>query len=318
MLNLAVYLVARTVLMFVQMMSLSTCHSVANGVGWLLADVLKIRRRLVMENLRHAFPEKSEDELLAIARRMWQHLVLLAFEVVHLPRKIHPTNWRDYIRIDGSDVLLPLLTDGRPVMIVSAHFGNFELASHMLALLGFPPHAVARPLDNPYLHDFINRLRRDQGQQIIPKSGGLEWILEVLEAKGTLALLADQYAGSKGCWVEFFGRQASAHKAIALLALQQEARIVVGYAWRVGGPLEYEIVIQSVADPLDNPAELANPKVATQWYTRQFETFIRRAPEQYWWLHNRWKLHRREREKLAAAGEGNGVEAGRQGKARAA
>ena len=85
----------------------------------------------------------------------------------------------------------------------------------MLGILGFPTYTVARTLDNPYLDRFVNRFRAATGQHIIPKNGGYDQIVDVLARGGTMTFLADQYAGPKGCWVEFFGRPASAHKAIA-------------------------------------------------------------------------------------------------------
>ncbi len=284
-----VYWVVRWVVCFVQMLPPTTCYRLAAGVAWLGFDALRVRRKATLENLRHAFPNLSERQRIELARAMWRHLALLGCEVVHSPRKIHRWNWRDHIEVENEHLLVGSLLERRPVILASAHFGNFELSGTMLGLLGYPTHSVARPLDNPFLHDYINELRARTGQKLIPKRGGFDWIAEVLESGGALGLLADQYAGSRGCWVEFFGRPASTHKAIALLAMQYEAVLVVGYTVRVGGMLRYRMVVQSALDPQQDPPELASVPAATQWYTSELERFIRLWPEQYWWLHRRWK-----------------------------
>jgi KDO2-lipid IV(A) lauroyltransferase len=233
---------------------------------------------------------------------MWEHLFLLVLEVAHAPRKIHETNWRDYVSLRAEAPLVRMLLSDRPTVIVMAHFGNFEVAGYVLAVLGFPTFTVARTLDNPYLNRFLNRFRGSTGQQIIPKKGGYGQIVHVLSGGGTMALLADQYGGPKGCWVEFFGRPASAHKAIALLALDNDAPVAVCSAQRLGRPLHLELHAAAIADPGRRDGDLQSVRGLTQWYTRRLEEIIRRAPQQYWWLHRRWKDTRqpRRRPKQAA------------------
>ncbi len=117
-----------------------------------------------------------------------------------------------------------------------------------------------------------------------------------------MAFLADQYAGTKGCWVEFFGRPASAHKAIGLLALHNDAPMAVGYAMRLGKPLHYELRICDVADPRNTgDRTVTGVRPLTQWYSRVIEDFVRRAPDQYWWLHDRWKDRRKPKQKSRQA-----------------
>ena len=233
---------------------------------------------------------------------MWEHLFLLVLEVAHAPRKIHETNWRDYITLHDAKRLVRLLLSERPTLVITAHFGNFEVAGVVLGILGFPTYTVARTLDNPYLDRFLNRFRSLSGQHMIPKNGGYDQIVEVLARGGTMTFLADQYAGPKGCWVEFFGRPASAHKAIALLALDNDAPVAVCSARRIGRPLHLELNTAATLDPRDAGDAVGSIRDLTQWYTGHLEETIRRAPDQYWWLHRRWKDTRkpRRRKKKAA------------------
>lgn len=280
---------------------METCQALASGMATVCCDFVGFRRQVVEENLQAALPELSADERRRLAWRMWEHLFLLVVEVAHAPRKIHETNWREFVRFKNSDVLAGLLLAERPLVLVSAHFGNFEMAGFLLGILGFPTYAVARTLDNPYVDRFVNRFRAAKGQHMIPKKGGYEQIVQVLESAGKMTFLADQYAGSKGCWVNFFGRPASAHKAIALFALNHDAPLAVGYGQRLDRPLHFELGLQSVLDPREESEEANSVPRLTQWYTTQLEGIVRQAPEQYWWVHRRWKDNRPARRRAKAA-----------------
>jgi Kdo2-lipid IVA lauroyltransferase/acyltransferase len=102
-------------------------------------------------------------------------------------------------------------------------------------------------------------------------------------------VLGDQAAGIKGCWVDFFGRPASAHKAVALFSLANNAPLAVGYARRRDKPLHYEMALGAIFDPRVAPAEQRGLVELSQWFTSHLEQFVREAPEQYWWVHRRWK-----------------------------
>lgn len=297
-----VYLLVRTFICILQAASMETCQTVAAALATLFADVLKVRRAVVDDNLRFAFPEMSADQRRRITWQMWNHLFTLVVEIAHAPRKIHETNWRDFLTLHNADALTRLGLGNRPVVIVSAHFGNFEMAGYLLAILGFPTYTVARTLDNPYVDAFLNRFRSRTGQHMIPKRGGYDQIVAVLGRGQIMTFLADQYAGSKGCWVEFFGRPASAHKAIALFSLSHDAPLVIGYARRRGRPLHYDLVIAGIADPRSGEDHVSSVPRLTQWYTNEIERMVRSAPEQYWWIHRRWKDTRRakQRKKQAA------------------
>ncbi|MGD0899904.1 MAG: lysophospholipid acyltransferase family protein [Thermoguttaceae bacterium] len=296
-----VYVALRILICIVQALPMEIGRGLARGMAWLFDEVLRLRAEVVEENLAHAFPDLSAADRRGLARRMWEHLFLLAFEVVHIPRKIHQTNWRQYVRLSGVAPLVRLLLSPRPVIVVTGHFGNFELGGYALGILGFPTYTVARNLDNPYLDRYLSRFRGATGQFLIPKNGGYDQILDVLSGGGTMALLADQHAGDKGCWVEFFGRPASAHKAIALLALEHDAPVAVCYARRLDRPMRFEMVAHAMADPCDAADGIGTVRDLTQWYTRNLEEAIRRAPEQYWWVHRRWKGPGKKRPDLKKA-----------------
>ena len=299
-----VYLVVRILICVAQSLSVETGVYISRLFASLFTHVLPIRRRLVRENLEIAFPElppKYRDELIG---RMWEHLFLLAVEVAHLTRRIHPTNWRDYVNIVNPRKIGKLLHNDRPLVMVTGHFGNFEAGGVLLGILGYPSYSVARTLDNPYLNDYIKTFRETAGQFLIPKNDGYDQILEVLERRDLMVFLADQSAGPKGCWVDFFGKKASTHKAIALLSLQYDAPVVVCYATRCDRPMHFNMTVADVFDPRDHPKG-ATVKEITQWYTSVLEEGIRQHPEQYWWVHRRWKEFEKRPPRKHAATEQN-------------
>jgi KDO2-lipid IV(A) lauroyltransferase len=220
---------------------------------------------------------------------MWEHLFLLVIEAAHIPRRIHATNWRDYIELVNTETIGKVLHNDRPLIMVTGHFGNFEAGGYFLGILGYPSYSVARKLDNPYLDQFIKTFREASGQFLIPKNDGYDQILEVLNRRDLMVFLADQSAGPKGCWVDFFGKPASTYKAIALLSLQYDAPVIVCYAVRSDKrPLHFEMTIAGILDPREH-VEGLTVKEITQWYTHVLEDGVRRHPEQYWWVHRRWK-----------------------------
>jgi KDO2-lipid IV(A) lauroyltransferase len=127
----------------------------------------------------------------------------------------------------------------------------------------------------------------------------------VLKAGGTLALLGDQHAGKAGCWVDFFGKPASTHKAVALFTLASEAPTATVAMLRRGGPMDFEMCVADLVDPRGPEFDLGSIPLVAQWYTRRLEELIRSTPDQYWWLHHRWRepatMVRRTRRRRAAA-----------------
>jgi KDO2-lipid IV(A) lauroyltransferase len=298
--DFSVYVFVRLLIAVVQALPLSACEQ---GAGWLAAlfsRVLRIRRDVVEENLRTAFPTMPPAERDAIAWQMWRHLFLMAAEIAHTPRKVHETNWREHSQIVNVELFVRTLLSGRPLVLISAHFGNFELGGYLMGLFGFPTYTVARQLDNRYLDRFVNDFRGRTGQYMLPKRGSRELIQAVLARGGILTLLGDQAAGEKACWVDFFGRPASTHKAVALFSLGNDAPTMVSYARRIGAPLHYEVGPEAVCDPRDPDFPYGSIPLLAQWYTDHLEQLVRRSPEQYWWLHRRWKGEPPARKRRAA------------------
>ena len=158
-----------------------------------------------------------------------------------------------------------------------------------MAALGFPVTAVARSLDNRYIDAYVRRIRQAGGLTILDKKGAVRFVDGILAKKGSVSFIADQDAGRRGLFVDFFGRPASTYKSIALMAMRHDTPIVVAYARRLGEEFHFEIGIQRIIYPKEW-AERDDPVMwITQEYTTALEEVVREAPQQYLWVHRRWK-----------------------------
>jgi len=283
------YGAVRVAICVVQALPRPACERGARALARLITRSVRIRRAVVRDNLRIAFPDWTEARTDRTIEAMWEHFLLMVVEIAHAQRVIQKTTWRRHLRIHGMESMVRLLWSDRPKVILSGHYGNFELAAYLFGVFGFRIFSVARELDNPLLDRFVTRFRESRGQRILPKKGSAPDVELALQANGAIGLLGDQAAGPKGAWVEFFGRPASVHKAIGLFAVSSGAPIMVCSATRRHGLFDYDLRLEGTADPALGGPETAGLKEVSQWYTTLLETSIRRAPEQYWWVHRRWR-----------------------------
>jgi KDO2-lipid IV(A) lauroyltransferase len=285
-----VYVAVRLIVAVAQALTIEQSYRLADALAALMYRVDRRHRAVAMENLRLAFGDRHDEAGRdAIVRAVYRHFCRMIMEMLHIPRKLHLTTWRDRIRLVGHEPVLDRLLAGGPVIMLSGHFGNWEMAGYLFGVFGFAPHAVARPLDNPHLERFLRRFRERTGQKLIAKKGGFDEMLGVLRSGGVLSILADQDAGERGLFVDFFGRPASTHKAIALLAIEYDAPVVMGYARRIGPGFRYEVGCNEVIEPADWKDEPDPVRYITRRWTVALERAVRLAPEQYLWLHRRWK-----------------------------
>lgn len=299
----AVYLAVRLFVCALQMMSPRLAYALADALGWLGYTLVKSRRRVALENVQAAFPDLGPEAADRIVRGMFSHFATSLIELALLPRKLHLTNWRKHLALSGVEV--PPLLKNRAALIVTAHFGNWEMAGFALGLLGFRTFAIARVLDNPHLERYALWFRQRTGQTIIAKNDDFARLTDALKHGAKVATLADQDAGPKGVFVDFFGRPASTHKAIAVMAIEFDAVMLVigiprvrraGYPQRPDfdpssplAPLFYHVQCADVIDPREYADDTNRVKAITARYTSALEKLIRQNPEQYFWLHRRWK-----------------------------
>ncbi|MGB2984802.1 MAG: lysophospholipid acyltransferase family protein, partial [Phycisphaerae bacterium] len=178
---------------------------------------------------------------------------------------------------------------GRGVILVTGHYGTFEVTGHLLAALGFDVAAIMRPLDNVYLNRFVVHSRRTHGLALLDTKGAMGGAEEILKEGKLLAFIGDQDAGRKGLFVDFFGQPASTYKSIGLLAMSSRCPIVVGYARRRGNVAQYDVGVQRIIYPYEWEPQDDPLRWITQAYTTAIEEMVCEAPDQYLWIHRRWK-----------------------------
>jgi len=290
------YIALRILIAILFLFDVETNLRFARFLGRLLWRHVPRAKQRAMENLRNSFPENDEQWYETTGQKSCEQLVMLAVDVFFTPRLVKKENWRQYSRFKNVERTKWLSKEGKGLILVGAHYGNFEIIGYMMSLFGFNVYSIARPLDNPFINRYVYGVRKRAGQNIIDKKGAAELFDKVASTGATLCFIADQDAGDKGLFVDFFGRKASTYKSIGLLALTNNIPIVVGCARRIDGHFFFELVVQRIIFP-DEWADKKDPLLwVTAEYTKAIEEFVREDPTQYWWLHRRWK-HRPKEER---------------------
>ena len=290
--------------MLLQIFPIEMLYGVADRLADLLYRVDRRHRERALGHLRRSFPDWPQQRIEETARASMRSLIYLGLEFVFVTRLISPTQWRRCIRLHNMAETLRLLVERQTALVlVTGHFGNFEVLAYAMAALGFPNLAIARALDNPHLNEYVLNLREKRGLRIIDKNDpqAAGHVERALAAGRAVGFVADQDAGRKGIFVDFFGRPASTFKSIGLMAMQHEAPVVVAYARRLGGGFRFEIGAERVIRPCEWADQDDPLRWITQTYTAALERIVRRHPGQYLWVHRRWK-HRPKGEMPPASG----------------
>src|SRR5438270_3239956 len=284
------YFALRLVSMLLHCCPVNLNLKTAKFLGDLLYRFDRRHRERALANLRRSFPELSESQREHLARRSMQEIPMLGIEVLFTTRLVRLDTWTKYVELENfRDVVSLLLRRDQGLILLTAHYGNFEILGYVLALLGFPTSSIARPLDNKYISDWLFGVRERLGQKIIVKKGATDEVVQTLTDHGTVGFVADQNAGSKAMFVDFFGRKAATYKSIGLVAMQFEVPVVVGYARRVKDQFQFKVGAQDIIYPEDWQSQAQPLQYITQRYTKSIEDFVRKDPGQYWWVHRRWK-----------------------------
>jgi KDO2-lipid IV(A) lauroyltransferase len=251
-------------------------------------------RKRAMDNLRASFPEKDDAWLEDVGRRSFQHIVMMVMDTIFTPRLLRKDNWSQYIKPVNIERAKWMSKENKGLLMLTGHYGNFEIIGYLLGQFFYNVYSIARPLDNPFINDYLYGIREQTGQKILDKKGVSEQMVQLVEDGATMCFISDQDAGRKGVFVDFFGRKASSYKSIGLLAIQYNLPIVVGCCRQVPGEYFFEVEVGRIIEPAewagkDNPLHWV-----TQEYNAELEKLIRKDPTQYWWLHRRWKTRPKE------------------------
>jgi Kdo2-lipid IVA lauroyltransferase/acyltransferase len=272
-------------------LSLRRAGQIGEWLGALGYRPLGIRRGVVERQVRAAFPGLAEGEVLRTARASYEHLGRTSIEAALLAR-YSPAQVRAMFEgIDNGEALTEALAEGKGVLFVSGHLGNWELGGAFVAASGVPIEAVARGMENPLFDDYITRTREHLGMTVIHDADAVRRVPRAMREGKAIAMLVDQgAAGLASSWVPFFGRYAKTPRGPAVFALRLGAPVVFATALRQPSGkyvMHYERI--PVRPTGDREADV--DRIVAD-YTATLERWIRRAPEQYFWHHRRWKHQR--------------------------
>jgi Kdo2-lipid IVA lauroyltransferase/acyltransferase len=261
----------------------------AGGSVRLLLLLLPKMRKTAEFNLRLAFPEWSDAQRQAVLKGMARNLGWMAAEFARLPGYT-AENIENVVVLDGHENFLAGKSRGKGVIYLTGHIGAWELSSYAHALYGFPLHYMARPLDNAPLDAMVNEYRGRSGNKPIYKNEAARMMMKVLKGAGTIGILADQNTmPGEGVFVEFFGMPACTTTGIARVALHTDAAVVPGYAYWDENLRKYRLRFEPPVELVRTGDAERDVRENTQRFTKVIEEIIRKHPEQWVWIHARWK-----------------------------
>lgn len=277
----------------VRILPLRVCYALSGLIARLLFIFDGKHRRRVLEHLLYAGVADGKKDAVDLAKKNSVHLGKLAVEILKMDQLIDPENIKKQIRLSGSKKAAELFFTSEkpsPAIIVSAHFGNWELGAIGYSLLsGHSLLSIIRPFDNPRIGQYICRQRERYNHKICPKEKGLKLLLSTLRKGESVAILADQHASTtEGVETIFFGHPARTHASPAMLHLKTGVPILVGITHRVNDNFTFEFVCKDpiIMEPTGNKQDDIHKLV--QMYTTALEELIRECPEQWMWAHRRW------------------------------
>jgi len=296
--ELTQYAAARTVAALLSPFDPDQNLETARVVGRLYAHLSKRRRERARLGVARALPELPVELQRRIVAESIGHMFgLFMVDAFAMPDRVGHENWHERVRLGNVGRAMKHLTSDRPAIFVTGHVGNWEILGYVLALVGFRMTALARPLANRPLNDWLLGVRQKSGLKVITKWGATDEVQKVIESGGKVGFIADQNAGEDGLFVPFFSRLASTYKSIPLLALRYQIPVVCGYARRLDGAFRYELRVTDVIEP-EEWADQEDPVFFVgARFNRAIEWMVRESPEQYLWVHRRWNSrpkHERE------------------------
>lgn len=285
------YAAMRGVIGALRVAGFSMAGRVGERVGALGYRPLGIRRGVVERQIAAAFPERDPADVARLARAAYEHLGRTAVETALLPSLGQQRILELFEAVEGWSIVEERLARGKGLILVSGHLGNWELGGAYLAARGLPIDAVARAMANPLFDGYLTRTRERIGMTVVHDADAVRRVPRALRAGRGVAFLVDQgVIGLASTWVPFFGRFAKTPRGPAVFALRLGAPVVFGAAIRQPSGrylLSFEPIDVVRTGDLDQDVDAIVSR-----YTGVLESWVRRAPEQYFWHHRRWKHQR--------------------------
>jgi Kdo2-lipid IVA lauroyltransferase/acyltransferase len=251
-------------------------------------------RLIALYNLRRAFPKKEMEELITIAKGVYRNVAITAAEFFSMP-SITRENLHEWVEMEGLEHFEAGIAQGKGLLTIIGHFGNWELMPVTFPLfVKFlkPSYIVYRPLDSPVLDNMVEHVRTINGNEMIPKGGSGKRIMELLKENHAIAILSDQnVAAREGVFVDFFGRPACTGVGLAVLALRSGAPVLPMFMARQKSG-KYKLILKPLVEISRTGDYEKDLLENTQHFTKIVEEVVREYPDQWFWIHQRWKTQK--------------------------
>jgi KDO2-lipid IV(A) lauroyltransferase len=286
--HLGEYLLFQAVAFLVQLLPLRFAQRLGSWLGEQAYAVLGFRREVTLDNLRHAFPEKSPKELDRLARASFRVIGKALFELLWMPR-LTKDRLNRLFRFENPELVREIHARGKGMLVLTAHFGNWELAAQCFAVqTGIPLNVIVKTQSNPYVDKSINARRVKFGNKIVPMGVSIREVVKALRAGEPVGIVADQSAPKENVAVKFFGRLVPTHQGPAVFSLKMGAPLIATF------PLlqpDGSYRARFVEIPTDDLVGLNEKNILelTKRHVRLTEEVIRQYPDHWMWMHRRWK-----------------------------
>ncbi len=276
----------------------SLARSVGAGIGAVGFHLLSRLRKTGLRNLELAYPQKSQADRLNILRDEYRSLGWQMGEFCQMS-KYTPESASRFIRYEGLDNYLAARAKGKGVLVVTGHLGAWELSSFYHSLMGYPMSLVIRRLDNPRVDEFVNDIRTRHGNHVIHKDDFARGLITAMHAGETVGILMDtNMTPPQGVFVPFFGIEACTASGLARVALRSGAAVLPGFLLWEESEQKYVLHFGEELDLIRTGDTVDDVIANTALFTAAIESYIRRYPGQWLWVHRRWKTRPEGEERL--------------------
>ncbi len=264
-------------------------QAIAWFIGLMWFDVLRIRRQQAIENVQRVFPEMGRTTATRMARRSLYHMGLTLTEFFSMPF-LWEQDFREMYDVEGEEHFRSAFDENKGVFVLSVHLGNGDLGTAALASWGYPVHIISKIFQSQWLNKLWFSAREAKGVRFIPPRKSSYEILKALKGNQAVIFVLDQYTGPpNGILTTFFGYETGTAAGLALFAQRSGAPVVPVYTYRTG-PKKHKIVVQPPIEFEEQGGKSETLRFMTEKYNRVVENAILQAPEQWMWVHRRWKV----------------------------
>lgn len=273
---------------FFRIIGLNLSRKFSSLIAFFFYYILPIRKDVVFDNLKHAFPDFPEDRIKEIAYGSYKSFCLTLAEILYMPW-LDEDQLKQIMVCEKRDLIVKRFDEGNGVILLSAHLGNWEyLATSVAAQINKKFYVVVKPQRNPFVNTWMNKYRTKWTNEIVPLGVSIRNVFSVLLNKGIVAMVADQRGPEESIKLKFFGRLTSVYTGPAVLSLKTNSPIIYGISERQKD-LNYKVeLIEVDRNNLPENSE-EKIKVLTERMLKILEDIIRQYPEQWLWMHKRWK-----------------------------